>query len=383
MQTSSDRILTTHVGSLVRPPALLDLLRARQDGASNDEAFAACLRSSVDDVVRRQAAAGVDIVSDGEYGKSSFLGYAHERLSGFTPRTTPIEDPVRPRAGRDRSMFPEFYAEYDQTQGGGGPQLACTGPMAYAGQALLQRDLGIFKAALAEVQVTDAFVAAIAPGNFGRGENEYYRSDEEFVFATAEALTEEYRSIVEAGFILQIDAPVGTYDLLALSKEQFRRRLAVGIEALNNALAGIPPERVRYHVCWGSWNAPHMFDIPLIDIIDLVLGVHAAGISLEAANPRHEHEFQVWEQVKLPEGKVLLPGLVSHATNIVEHPELIAWRITNFARLVGRENVIAGTDCGFAQGAFIRRVHPTIMWAKLEALTEGARLASRELWSNG
>lgn len=381
MKTSTERILTTHVGSLVRPDDVLDMMRARLKGSGDEGAFAACLRNAVAEVVRKQADAGIDIVSDGEYSKSSFQTYAHERLSGFEPRSTPVETPARRSAGRDRTAFPEFYAEYDQTQNfGAEPQLMCTGPIAFTGQAIQKRDIDNFHAALSGVDVAEGFVAAIAPGNFGRGENEFYATEEEFIFASAEALKQEYRAVVDAGFVLQIDAPVGSYDLMALSKDEFRRRQAVMIEALNGALDGIPSDRVRYHVCWGSWNAPHTFDIALADILDLVLSVRADGISLEAANPRHEHEFRVWEEVKLPDGKVLLPGLISHATNIVEHPELVAWRIGNFARLVGRENVIASTDCGFAQGAFTRRVHPTVMWAKLQALSDGARLASSQLW---
>lgn len=286
------------------------------------------------------------------------------------------------RGGRDRTAFGEFYEEYDQTQRvGNPPPLVCTGPITYAGHDILKRDLGNFRAALDGAGVEEAFVAAIAPGNFGRGENVYYPNDEAFHFAVAEAMKEEFKAITDAGFLLQIDAPVGSYDTLSLTKEEFRKRLEMSIEALNHALEGIPEEKVRYHVCWGSWNAPHTFDIPLIDFVDIVFKAHASAISIEAANARHEHEFEIWENVKLPDGKILIPGVTAHTTNVVEHPELVALRIKNFAKLVGRENVIAGTDCGFAQGAFTRRVHPTIMWAKLQTLAEGARLATKELWA--
>ncbi len=387
MKRSTDRILTTHVGSLVRPSDLLEYVRAQNAGESYDkEGHATLLKRSVAEVVQRQAEAGVDVNSDGECGKSSFLGYLHNRLTGFTPQELgPGDDPrpVTARGGRDRTTFAEFYAEYDQTQHvANPPPLVCTGPISYSGHEILKRDLGNFRAALDGVSVEDAFVAAIAPGNFGRGENVYYPSDEAFHIAVAEAMKEEFKAITDAGFLLQIDAPVGSYDTLSLSKEEFRRRLEMSIEALNHALEGIPEEKVRYHVCWGSWNAPHTFDIPLVDFVDIVFKAHASAISIEAANARHEHEFEIWEDVKLPDGKILIPGVTAHTTNVVEHPELVALRIKNFAKLVGRENVIAGTDCGFAQGAFTRRVHPSIMWAKLQALAEGARLATKELWAH-
>jgi 5-methyltetrahydropteroyltriglutamate--homocysteine methyltransferase len=287
------------------------------------------------------------------------------------------------QGGRDRSAFPDFYEENDKLRlGAAEPPLVCTSPMTYKGHPQLQIDFDNFKTALQKVKVEEAFVAAIAPGNFGRGDNDYYPSEDAFVGAVAEALREEYKAIVDAGFLLQIDAPVGSYDTLSLSVEEFRRRLELNIDALNHALASIPEERVRLHICWGSWNAPHMFDIPLAAFIDIVFKARVQAIALEAANPRHEHEFQIWKENRLPEGKLMIPGLVSHSTNVVEHPELIAWRIKNFVTLLGRENVIAGTDCGFSQGAFTPKVHPSVAWAKLSALVEGARLATKELWDS-
>jgi len=260
----------------------------------------------------------------------------------------------------------------------------CQGPIAYKGEALLQRELATFKAALQGVHVEEAFVPAIAPGMVGRGQNQYYATDEEYVFATAEALKTEYRAIVDAGFILQIDDPgLGeTWDMMipAPPLEEYRRMQARNIDALNHALAGIPEERVRYHLCWGSWQGPHVHDLGLRDIVDLLFRVKAQAYSVEAATPRHSYEWRVWEDVKLPEGKVLIPGVIAHTTAVVEHPETVAERILNFARVVGRERVIAGADCGFAQGALYQRQHPTVMWAKFEALVQGARLASERLW---
>jgi 5-methyltetrahydropteroyltriglutamate--homocysteine methyltransferase len=252
-------------------------------------------------------------------------------------------------------------------------------------QAAVQSDIEHFKAALQGVTVEEAFIPAVAPGTIElQRRNEYYPTAEDYLYAIAEAMREEYRAIVAAGFLLQIDDPrvEAQYDMLdpAPSLAQYRKFAALRVEALNHALADIPAERVRYHLCWGSWHGPHTTDVPLKDIVDLVLTVRAGAYSVEAANPRHEHEWQVWEAVKLPDGKVLIPGVVAHTTNTVEHPDLVAWRLVNFARLVGRENVMAGTDCGFSQGAFNPRLHPSIVWAKLRALAEGAALATRQLW---
>ena len=387
MKRSTDRILTTHVGSLIRPQALQDILRAKQGGQSYDHAaYENCLKQSVADVVRRQAEIGVDVVSDGEFGKAiSWNQYVVERLSGFELRAIPPG--FRPGTpGADRTRFKEFYAELDVREPmANAKMVACIGPVKYIGQDILRRDIDNFKAALKGVKVEEAFMPVVAPSSvLPDRKDEYYKGEEEWLAAVTAAMRTEYRTIVDAGFILQIDdaraatafdrmVPPGTF-------EEYRRWLAKFVESLNHALEGIPEDRVRYHLCWGSWPGPHVSDVALKDIVDLILKVRAGAYVIESANPRHEHEWQVWKNVKLPEGKVLIPGVISHATNVVEHPELIAERITRFAGLLGRENVIAGTDCGFAQGTFYRRVHPTVMWAKFEALVEGARLASKQLW---
>jgi 5-methyltetrahydropteroyltriglutamate--homocysteine methyltransferase len=388
MQRSTDRILTTHVGSLVRPPGLVELMRAKENGQAYDQQeLAARVRSSVKDVVQKQIEAGVDIISDGEYGKPSFSGYVNERLSGFERRPRdPNESPLL-NWGRDRQLFREFYEEYDRATGSAsGYPVVCTGPITYQGQAAVQSDIATFKAALAGMNPAEAFIPAVAPGTIElQRRNTYYPTDEAYLFAIAEAMREEYRAIVDAGFVLQLDDPrvVTQYGMPdpAPSIADYRKFAELRVEAINHALTGIPSDRVRYHLCWGSWHGPHVTDVPLKDIVDIVLRVRADAYSVEAANPRHEHEWQVWENVKLPDGKSLIPGVVAHTTNLVEHPELIAWRITTYARLVGRENVIAGTDCGFSQGAFTPRVHHSIMWAKLQALAEGAALATKQLWS--
>jgi 5-methyltetrahydropteroyltriglutamate--homocysteine methyltransferase len=387
MKRSTDRILTTHVGSLIRPQALQDILRAKQSGQSYDHAaYENCLKQSVADVVRRQAEIGVDVVSDGEFGKAiSWNQYVVERLSGFELRAIPPG--FRPGTpGADRTRFKEFYAELDVREPmANAKMVACIGPVKYIGQDILRRDIDNFKAALKGVKVEEAFMPVVAPSSvLPDRKDEYYKGEEEWLAAVTAAMRTEYRTIVDAGFILQIDdaraatafdrmVPPGTF-------EEYRRWLAKFVESLNHALEGIPEDRVRYHVCWGSWPGPHVSDVALKDIVDLIHKVRAGAYVIESANPRHEHEWQVWKNVKLPESKVLIPGVISHATNVVEHPELIAERITRFAGLLGRENVIAGTDCGFAQGTFYRRVHPTVMWAKFEALVEGARLASKQLW---
>ena len=393
MRRSSERILTTHVGSLIRPQSLLPLIGAKQSGQPYDrELYSKRLAESVAEVVAQQAAAGIDVPSDGEFGKSiSWSQYALERLSGFERRPV-AAGASRFARGADRTRFAEFYVELDAasgppaTAGASAGEAVCVAPIRYTGQAEVQRDIANFKAALARAGVAEGFLPVAAPASvIPDRRNEHYPSDEQMLEAIADAMRTEYRAIVDAGLLLQLDdaRAAVTYDRMVppASFADYRSWLERQVEAINRATEGIPSDRIRYHVCWGSWPGPHTSDVPLKDIVDLVLRVRAGAYLIEAANPRHEHEWRVWEKAKLPEGAVLVPGVISHATNVVEHPELVAERIVRFARLVGRENVIAGTDCGFAQGPFHRRVHPSIMWAKLEALAEGARLASRELWN--
>jgi len=375
MKRSTDRILTTHVGSLIRPQPLQEFLRARQAGKAPDEkGYAACLRQSVADVVHRQAEAGVDVVSDGEFGKSiSWSQYVLERLSGFERR--PLKGEANPfQRGADREKFAEFYADLDAREGvATTTDSVCVAPITYTGQAALARDIENFKAALARVNVEEAFLPVVAPASvIPDRKNEYYESDEACLVAIGEAMRIEYRMIIEAGFLLQLDdaRAAVTYDRMVPpgSMADYRKWVAKHMEVLNHAIAGLPPERIRYHVCWGSWPGPHTTDVPLKDIVDLILSARVGAYVIEAANPRHAHEWTVWRDVKLPNDKVLIPGVISHATNIVEHPELVAERIVRYAELVGRENVLAGTD-------------PSIMWAKLASLAQGARLASKQLWS--
>ncbi len=388
MKRSSDRILTTHVGSLIRPPALQEFLRAKQSGKAYDEnAYRRCLADSVAEVVRQQAETGIDVPSDGEFGKSiSWSQYVLERLSGFERR--PIKsDAANPfKRGADRTRFAELYAELDAREGVATTSEAiCPGPITYTGQAELQRDIDNFKAALNKVKVEEAFLPVAAPASvIPDRKNEYYKNDDELMTAIAEAMRAEYKMIIDAGFLVQLDDARNavTYDRMVppASFADYRRWLGQQVEIINHAIEGLPADRIRYHVCWGSWPGPHVSDVPLKDIVDLILKVKVGAYVIEGANPRHEHEWKVWQSAKLGPGQVLIPGVISHATNVVEHPELIAERIVRLARVVGRENVIAGTDCGFAQGPFHRRVHPSIMWAKLESLVAGARLASQELW---
>jgi 5-methyltetrahydropteroyltriglutamate--homocysteine methyltransferase len=395
MRTSTDRILTTHVGSLVRPESIRALLRARSRGEAIDEPeLAARVEEAVAEVVRRQVEVGIDVVSDGEMSKTSFLAYTDDRLTGFATNTAP-DDPSLAMTGgvwarrvesrREWRAFREYYTEYlpREMPMASAPSV-CVGPIAYKGEAILKRDLATFKAALQGANAVEAFVPAIAPAMVGRGQNRSYPSEEAYIFAIAEALRTEYRAIVDAGFILQIDDPgLGeTWDMLipAPSVEDYRKLQARNIAALNHALEGIPEDRVRFHLCWGSWQGPHLTDLSLRDVVDLMLSVKAQAYSIEAATPRHSYEWRVWEDVKLPDGKVLIPGVIAHTTAVVEHPETVAERIVTYAKLVGRERVMAGVDCGFAQGALFQRQHPSIMWAKFEALVAGARLASQRLW---
>jgi 5-methyltetrahydropteroyltriglutamate--homocysteine methyltransferase len=387
MKRSTNRILTTHGGSLVRPPSLREIMRAKESGQPYDEqGLANQVQTSVAEVVRQQAEAGIDVVSDGEYGKPSFSAYANDRLTGFERRPrNPDESPIL-NWGRDRKAFLDFYEGYEQaSRTSQSDPVVCTGPITYVGKDAGGADASNFRAALNGVDVEEAFIPAVAPGTIeGQRRNEYYPTDKEYLYGIADAMREEYRAIVDAGFLLQIDDPrvVTQYDMIdpAPSVEEFRKAASLRIEAINHAIGDIPPDRIRYHLCWGSWHGPHTTDFPLKDIIDLILTVKAGAYSTEASTPRHAHEWQVWENVKLPEGKILIPGVVAHTTNTVEHPELVAWRIKNYARLVGRENVIAGTDCGFSQGAFNPRVHSSIMWAKFRSLAEGAALATKDLW---
>jgi 5-methyltetrahydropteroyltriglutamate--homocysteine methyltransferase len=389
MKRSDQRILTTHVGSLIRPGALQDFLRLKQAGKPYDEsAYQQCLSSSVAEVVRQQAQAGIDVVSDGEFGKSiSWAQYALTRLSGFERR--PIRnDAANPfKRGADRTRFAEFYAELDSKEAVATTMEAiCTGPISYSGQGELRRDIDNFKAALKTVPVEEAFLPVAAPASvIPDRKNEYYKSEEELQAAIAAAMRTEYRTIIDAGFLLQLDdaRSAVTYDRMVppASFADYKRWLSRQMDILNHAIEGLPQNRIRYHICWGSWPGPHTSDVPLKDIVDVILKAKVGAYVIEGANPRHEHEWKAWQDVKLGAGQILIPGVISHATNVVEHPELVAERIVRLAKIVGRENVIGGTDCGFAQGPFYRRVHPSIQWAKLEALALGARLASKELWS--
>ena len=398
MAQNSDRILVTHVGSLIRPPKLIEHLRKIEDKQAYDAAaYEACLKESIAELVQQQADVGVDIVSDGEFSKGlNWAFYVHSRLDGITVRpATPEEakDPMTSMAGgRDRVEFPEFYKEYDEASGLGkrlGRRIIVNGPLKYTGQGQVQRDIANLKTALAVVKGShpglSAFLPVVAPASALPGaKNEHYKTEEEYLFALADALHEEYKAIVDAGLYVQIDDAFLPYMhekmVPPMSNAEYRKWAQMRIDALNHALKGIPEEKSRYHICWGSWNGPHAFDVPMKEIVDLLLQVKVGHYSYEAANPRHEHEWTVWQTTKLPAGKVLIPGCVSHATNIVEHPELVAQRLTRLAKLVGRESVMAGTDCGFAQSPFAKRVHESIMWAKLRSLAEGARIASAELW---
>ena len=394
MSRSPDRISVSHVGSLVRPPRMVPFLEAMQAGNAYDkDAFGKSLTESVAEVVRLQAEAGIDIVSDGEYGKSiNWAYYIHNRLTGITKRPmteAEAKDPLAmPLGGRDREAFPEFYAEYDGRvlRNASAPvRPVITGPVTYRGEAELQRDISNLKAGLARVKVAGGFLPVVAPASaLPNAKIEHYRDEESFLFALADALRVEYKAIIDAGLDVQVDDAFFPYMYERLvppmTLAQYRHWAELRIEALNRALEGLPLERTRYHICWGSWNGPHIFDVPMKDIIDIVTKVKVGAYSFEAANPRHEHEWKVWKGVKLAPGQVLIPGIVSHATNIVEHPELVAERLTRFAEIVGRENVMAGTDCGFCQSPLAGRVHRTIMWAKLRALAEGAAIATKELW---
>jgi len=380
MKRSQDRILTTHVGSLIRPKAVLD--GAKDHDPSHRDAHEQDLKHAVAEVVSQQVKSGIDIVNDGEFGKSGWANYSLERMTGFEPRPKTLYPATW--LGRDRIRFAEFMkAEFPRGAVGTSGH-ACVGPITYQGHASVKRDLDNLKAAAASAHPEDVFFTAVAPASVGYdATNEHYANERDYVMAIANALREEYLEIHKAGVVLQVDDAVlaNMYDhLVSQSPQRYREWAELRIEALNHALSGIPEDRIRYHICFGSWHVPHVADAQLEDIVDLIVKVRAGAYSIEAANVRHEHESYVWRKVKLPPGKILIPGVVTHHTTTVEHPQLVADRIVTFANIVGRENVIAGTDCGFAQSQDLQRVHPQVMWAKFESLAEGAKLASKELW---
>jgi len=358
-------------------------MRARAAGEPYDrERYAGRVQSAVAESVRKQVEHGIDIPTDGEQGKLGFYAYVSERLTGFEPRPGSRPTPF----AAEMNAFPEYYERYfSQAMTGGAAApivpVVCTGPVRYQGHDAIRRDIANLKAALVGTSVEDAFIPAVAPS--GVGSNAYYADEQHYLHAVAEAMRTEYRAIVDAGFLVQIDDPFLT-DLHAdpsLTAAKRRRRAEMYVEAVNHALRGIPADRVRFHTCYGINEGPRVHDTPLADIVGVMLKVNAGAYSFEAANARHEHEYHVWERVKLPEGKRLIPGVITHASNIVEHPELVAERIVRYAKLVGRENVIAGTDCGFSsQATYMPEVHPTVVWAKFQAMAEGARLATAHLW---
>jgi 5-methyltetrahydropteroyltriglutamate--homocysteine methyltransferase len=378
MKRSSSRILASHAGSLPRPGELREMLIARDSGRSFDQrTFADRLRVAAAEAVRKQIESGIDVVNDGELSKVNFTSYFRQRLSGVEEIAPIVGKPLFKIYGRDENEFPEYFA----TRGTFGIREArCIGPLKYIGQEAVLSDIENLEAALREVEFEEAFLTAVAPGTVEHWlKNEYYRNDEEYLIDIAKALHEEYQAIVDAGFILQIDDP-DLADAWQIHPEMdvpaYRRFAALRVDAINEALRGIPADRVRLHVCWGSYHGPHKYDIPLRDIVDLILKVKAECYSIEASNPRHDHEWRVWEDVTLSDGKSLMPGVVGHASDFVEHPELVAERLQRYGRLLGRENVIAGTDCGLGT----RVGDPKIAWAKFEALAQGARLATERLW---
>jgi len=387
MKLSTDRILTTHAGSLPRPDDLFETMLARMDGKPVDEtAFAQRVRKAVADSVKEQAGVGLDVVSDGEMGKPSFITYAAQRLEGLEKREGTRPSPFSNT--RETKDFPEYYQSAIAEQVSARRRrslVVCTEPIKYKGHAQIKAELVTLKTALDGVKAAEAFVPAIAPSNIETTTpNEYYPSAEAYVFAIAEAMREEYKAIVDAGFLLQIDDPfLVTYYIMRpdLGVAECRKWAEVRVEALNTALAGIPEDRIRFHTCYSVNMGPRVHDMQLKDIIDIILKVRAGGYSFEAANPRHEHEWEEWRRAKLPDDKVLIPGVITQSTVLVEHPELVALRIGRFADVVGRERVIASADCGFASFAGSNEVHPSIVWAKFAALAEGSRIASQRLWA--
>jgi 5-methyltetrahydropteroyltriglutamate--homocysteine methyltransferase len=386
IQQNTDRIQTTHIGSLPRPHALLDLMKAHYKGQPFDQAkFETLLAASVNDVVRKQAECGIDIVTDGEFSKPGFFTYIQERLEGFESRPGQKMKLFQ----QEVAAFPEYYAEYFKQAMMGGAivglaPVVCIGPVKYRGDKFVQRDIANVKKAAAAAGIADAHVFLPATAPSGVGINEYYKTEDEYFHALAGELAKEYRAITDAGILVQIDDPFlpDIFFEPDLDRKQMQRRAEIYVEAVNIGLKGIPPERVRFHTCYGINEGPRLYEAALSDIIDYVLKINAGSYSFEAANPRHEHEYHLFENIKLADGKVLCPGMITHASNIVEHPELIAERIIRFAKLVGRENVVAAADCGFSSQALYRtEVHDTVVWEKFKALRQGADIATKKLWN--
>ena len=381
MKRSDSRILTTHTGSLPRSPSLQELLREREERRELDSGlFDAEVRRAVADVTAKQKETGIDVVNDGEQGRGQYATYVKERLTGFEG-----ERAVRTRPRLDDADFPEFAATQTHLSSRSMPQPACTGPISWKDWAAAQRDIDTFKQVSANIPVEEVFMTAASPGVIANFlPNEYYPTEEAYLYGLAEVMKDEYNAIVNAGLILQIDCPdlamTRVSQFSHLSVDEFKKVVELHVEVINYALAGIDPERMRLHLCWGNTEGPHHHDIPLKEIVDLALKARPVGLSFEGANPRHAHEWKVWQDVRLPEGKVLIPGVLDTTTNFIEHPELVAQRIVNYANMVGRENVIAGSDCGFGTSAWGRKVETNIVWAKLASMVEGARLASQDLW---
>lgn len=383
MQGHQDRILTTHVGSLPRTTQVLNAMKAKLSGGEfSEEAYQTEIARGVKDIVKKQADLGIDVVADGEMSKSGFFTYIEERMNGFEAR----KDEKFKMFEAEIEAFPEYYEDYFARAMLGGTvvpmfPMYCVGPVSYKGHDLLQRDIDNLKAALDGVDVEGAFIPATAPA--GVGYNDYYITEEEFAEAVAEALREEYEAIVDAGFLLQIDDPF-LCDILVdpeLNEKEMDKKANTYVEAINHSTRNIPEEKIRFHTCYGINEGPRIHEAPGGQVAKYMLNIKAGGYSFEAANPRHEHDYHIWEDFKLPEGRAVIPGVITHASNIVEHPELIAERLVRYAKLVGRENVLAGGDCGFSsQACYHTEVHPKVIWAKFEAMAEGARLATEQLW---
>jgi 5-methyltetrahydropteroyltriglutamate--homocysteine methyltransferase len=390
MQRSTDRILTTHTGSLPRADDLLDIMREKENGRPYDaEALARRVSTAVNDAVHRQAECGIDVINDGEQSKSGFATYQAERLSGFEALPPLPEGERPPSPWREVQEFPEYYERYFKVAMMGAAlapakTYVCRGPVKYTGQAALQADLANFKAALQGETYVEAFVSSANPANLANQRNEYYKTEEELLTALADAMHEEYQAIIDAGFLIQMDDPAAAtlWQGDQLPAEERKRHAEARVELINYALKGIPDDKIRYHTCFSINQGPHIHDLHLADYIGYLLGVNAQAVSFEVMNPRHMHDYHAFETVKLPEGKIIIPGMTSHGANWVEHPELIAELTVNYANLVGRENVMIGNDCGFASQAGSREVDPRIVWEKFKALAAGAAIASKKLWGN-